>query len=228
MTASTDPSTCYVLAPDAPYLNNLAALWSKNPALARAVEALTDDACVEFKVEPSRSGPPTVTARTADGRSITLHSRYDPVLEAKKLIDPVKTDSCVAFYLLGLGLGYALEALFERTSEESLLFVFEPDLRLIRIALEQRDLSRIISSGRLHLFTDADKAELFTKLTPHSAMCSMGFEGVTHAPSLALHSEYFGEIQTWIAEFAAFSRTSLNTLVITGRRPAENVTPNIA
>src|SRR4051794_1669923 len=136
MTASTDPSARYVLPPDAPYLNNLAALWSRNPALARELEALTDGTCASFHVEPSRSGPPTVTARTSDGRSITLHSRYDPVAEAKKLIERVKTDSCVAFYLLGLGLGYALEALFERTSEESLLFVFEPDLRLMRIALE--------------------------------------------------------------------------------------------
>jgi hypothetical protein len=228
MTASIDPSARYVLAPDAPYLNNLAALWSRNPALARQLEALPEGTCASFRVEASRSGPPTITARTSDGRSITLHSRYDPVAEAKKLIEPVKTDSCVAFYLLGLGLGYALEALFDRTSDESLLFVFEPDLQLLRIALEQRDLSRIISSGRLQLFTAPDKADLFTKLTPHSAMCSMGFEGVTHAPSLALHSEYFGEIQTWIAEFAAFSRTSLNTLVINGRRTAENVTRNLA
>ncbi len=232
MTASCDPSTRYVLPADAPYLNNLAALWCSNPALARAVEALDDDSSayqstISYQVEASRTGCPTVIAHTSDGRAITLHSKYNPAAEAQKLIDRVKAETCVAFYLLGLGLGYPLEALFDRTSGESLLFVFEPDLRLIRTALEQRDLSRIISSGRLLLFTTADKSELFTKLTPHSAMCSMGFEGITHAPSLALYPEFYAEIQTWIAEFAAFSRTSLNTLVINGRRTAENVTRNL-
>jgi hypothetical protein len=224
MTASLDPSTRYVLPEDAPYLANLAALWTHAPALARAVEGVEE---CDLKVEPARSGAPTVSAQTADGRVVSLHSKYDPVGEARKLIDQVKTDGCVAFYVLGLGLGYALEELFDRASDESLIFVFEPDLRMVRAALEQRDLSRVIASGRLHLFTELDKADLFTRLTPHAAMCSMGFEAVTHGPSLALHPEFFSEVQTWIAEYAAFARTSLNTLVINGRRTAENVSRNL-
>jgi hypothetical protein len=80
----------------------------------------------------------------------------------------------------------------------------------------------------VYFVTVAEKGEIFTKLTPHSAMCSMGFEVITHAASLALHPEFFGEIQTWIGEFAAFARTSLNTLVINGRRTAENVARNLA
>jgi hypothetical protein len=230
MTASNDSSTRFVLPEDAPYLSNLAALWTSHPELARAMERLEDEEGtpeIAYHVETSRSGLPTLVAKGADGRAITLHSKYDPMAEARKLIDPVKTQTCVVFYLLGLGLGYPLEVLYERTSSESLIFVFEPDVRLIRHAMEQRDLSKIIASGRLHFFTSVNKSELFTQLTPHSAMCSMGFEGITHAPSLALHPEYFGEIQTWIAEFAAFSRTSLNTLVINGRRTAENVARNL-
>src|SRR5207237_10769553 len=122
-----------------------------------------------YQSYPSLAGCPTLQSHTSDGRAITLHSKYNPIAEAQKLIDQVKTETCVSFYLLGLGLGYPLEALFDRTSGESLLFVFEPDLRLIRTTLEQRDLSRIISAGRLLIFTTADKSELFTKLTPHSA-----------------------------------------------------------
>ena len=34
-------------------------------------------------------------------------------------------------------------------------------------------------------------------------------------------------MQTWIAEFVAFARTSLNTLVLNGRRTAENVSRNL-
>lgn len=229
MTATVDSSTRFVLPADAPYLKNLAALWANNPALARAIENQRNDSSGRrLEVSAARSGKPTLTVHTAVGRAITLHSKYDPAAEAQKLVEQAKIDNCVAFYLLGLGLGYPLRALFERASAESILYVFEPDVELIRTAFEQIDFSDIISSGRLHFFTKADKAEVFNKLTPQAAMCSMGFEGVTHAPSLELHPEFFREVQVWIAEFAAFARTSLNTLVINGRRTAENVTGNLA
>jgi hypothetical protein len=233
MTASTaDPSARFVLTEDAPYLANLAALWQVDPALARRIEApdtpFSTPACgAHLTVEPARNGEPTVTVRSPEGRAVTLHSKYDPAAEAKKLVESVDAERCVAFYLLGLGLGYPLQAIFDRASDESIFFVFEPDIELIRTALEQRDLSQLIASGRVYFFTVADKAEIFTKLTPMAAMCSMGFEGVTHAPSLALHPEFFGEVQGWIAEYASFARTSLNTLVINGRRTAENVTANL-
>jgi hypothetical protein len=234
MTASTDPSTRFVLPADAPYLANLAALWASDAALARRIEALDTEPAfgavgcgARFTVEPSKAGPPTVVVHTPDGRAISLHSKYNPVAEAQKLTDNVRTGGCVAFYLLGLGMGYALEALFDRASDESLVFVFEPDLELIRTAFEHRDLSRVIASGRVQFFTVADKSDILTKLTPHAALCSMGFEGVTHAPSLALHAEFFAQVQTWIAEYASFARTSLNTLVINGRRTAENIALNL-
>src|SRR5689334_20123553 len=110
MIATVDSSRRYVLRADDPYLANLAALWASDPALAREIEAIEESAS-DLVIERSRSGAPTLVAQTAAGRSITLHSKYDPVAEARKLMEQVKTEHCVAFYLLGLGLGYGLEAL---------------------------------------------------------------------------------------------------------------------
>ena len=39
MTASSDSSTRFVLAEDAPYLKNMAVLWTVDPALAGMIEA---------------------------------------------------------------------------------------------------------------------------------------------------------------------------------------------
>src|SRR5690349_1747186 len=126
MTASQDPSTRYVLPADAPYLANVAALWRQQPGLARAIEAM-DDVPPGLVVERAKSGLPTLGVRTAEGRVVGLHSKYNPVAEAQKLVEQTKLDGCVVFYVLGLGLGYHLEALAERASTESLIFVFEPD-----------------------------------------------------------------------------------------------------
>src|SRR4051794_35756659 len=106
MTASADPSTRYVLPADAPYLANLAALWSSNPTLARQIESLPETRS-DYAVELSKSGAPTLSARTPDNRTLFLHSKYNPVAEAAKLIDSANT-APVAFYVLGLGLGYHL------------------------------------------------------------------------------------------------------------------------
>src|SRR4051794_29570148 len=109
MTASSDPSMRFVLTDgDAPYLKNLAALWASEPKLAWAIEAL-DDSKSPYHVEPSRSGLPTMKAQSDDGRSLYIHSRYEPADEAAKLIDSVNTKEVVAFYVQGFGLGYHIE-----------------------------------------------------------------------------------------------------------------------
>src|SRR5437868_1923832 len=108
-TAVQDPSR-FVLDEDAPYLKNLAALWTVEPNLAAAIEALHPRP--SYRVQASKAGPPTVSVPTADGRMVSLHSRYRPVEEAKKLLEDVDAGGAVVFYLFGFGLGYHVELLF--------------------------------------------------------------------------------------------------------------------
>jgi len=141
----------------------------------------------------------------------------------------VATESSVVFYVLGMGLGYHVESLFERVSEDAVIFVLEADLCILRTAFEARDLTRLIDSGRVFFLFGkaAEKSELFIKLTPYSAMCSMGFEGLAHPPSLGLYPAFYRQAQELLTEFASYGRTCLNTLLMNGRRTAENITRNL-
>jgi hypothetical protein len=58
-------------------------------------------------------------------------------------------------------------------------------------------------------------------------MLSLGFGAVHHAASLQVQNQFQLQMQTWIAEFVSYARTSITTLVINGRRTAENITRNI-
>ena len=216
----------YVLPDDAPLLKNLAALWATDPELAAELESLHPTP--GYPVERSKAGPPTL-AITPPGaaRPIYLHSRHQPLDEAARLIDAVGVGEAFAFYVHGFGLGYHVEQLFERASREALLFVFEPDLRLLWTALEQRDLCKLIESRRVLFITRPDKSDLFVRLTPHAALISVGVESVIHPPSMQVAGEFHRQMQAWLAEFASFSRTSLNTLVLNSRRTAENIARNI-
>ena len=223
MTARTDPSRDHVLPADAPLVRNLAALWATEPPLAREIEALPDG---PYMIEPSRSGAPTVVIE-ASGREIYLHSRHEPVEEANRLVAHVDFDEKVAFFIHGFGLGYHVEAVFDRASDEAVLCVVEPDLRMLRTTLEARDLSRLIESRRLLLLTKVDKSEIFVRLAQQMAMFSLGCETIEHGPSVRLRPDVHGQFREWMDEFIAYSRTSINTLVINGRRTAENIARNI-
>jgi hypothetical protein len=223
MTATADPSRDHVLPADAPLVRNLAVLWATEPRLAREIEAMRETA---YATEPSRSGAPTLVLESS-GREIYLHSRHEPIDEAKRLIAHIDFDERVAFFVHGLGLGYHVEQLLDRASDEALICVCEPDLRMIRTALECRDLSRLIESRRVMFLTKPDKSEIFVRLAQHMAMFSMDYETVEHGPSVRLNPAHHAQFREWMGEWAAYCRTSINTLVINGRRTSENIARNI-
>jgi hypothetical protein len=223
MTATSDPSRDHVLPADAPLVRNLAALWATEPRLAREIESLNEPG---YTIEPSRSGVPTLVVESS-GREIYLHSRHEPIDEAKRLVAHIDFDERIAFFVHGFGLGYHVEQLFDRASEEALICVCEPDLRMIRTALECRDLSRLVESRRVMFLTKPDKSEIFVRLAQQMAMFSMGYETIEHGPSVRLNPSHHAQFREWMGEWAAFCKTSINTLVLNGRRTAENIARNI-
>ncbi len=218
-----DDGRAAVLPNDAPYLANLAALWAADPILARQVESLESS----YPTEPSKAGPPTLCLAGDAGRAIYLHSRYQPIEEARRLIDGVVVENTTFFYLHGLGLGYHLEQLFDRCGEEALFSVFEPDILLVRTLLLNRDISRLIESRRVLFFYRDDKPDFLRRIESHSSVVGLGTVSIDHSPSLQLQPEFHQRMKQYVEEFASYCRTSLATLVLNGRRTAENVARNL-
>jgi hypothetical protein len=228
MTASSDPSLRFVLDPGSVYLKNMAALWTSEPRLARAIEALRgDEPGPTYEVEQSKSGPATAKAQTFEGRSIYLHSRYNPADEAARQIEKADVENIVAFYVSGFGLGYHVQALFDRCGDDTLVCIFEPDLRVLQIAFEHNDFSKLIECSRVMWFWKDDKAELFNRLTPWQPSITMGFERISHQPSIELAPAFHQQMATYVDEFKAYAHTSVTTLVLNGKRTAENVASNL-
>ncbi len=222
---SADESTRFVLPADAPLLANLAALWLADAKLATAIESI--DGRPSYPCEASKSGLPTLAIATEGGATLSMHSRYQPIDEAKQLVASVPTGERSAFYVQGFALGYHVEQLFDAAGDEAILLVIEPDLVMLRTAFEQRDYSRLIESGRLLWCWEPDKAALFTQLQPNIALITTGFECVAHAPSVQRSPEFFAQVKTFVGEFEAYARTTINTLVLNSKRTAENIARNL-
>lgn len=226
MTASADASMRFVLKEDSPLLANMAAIWATDPQLAAELEnCLGGEA---YAVETSRSGSPTLSLPTNKGTRLYLHSRHQPADEAKRLIDSADLDGKVVFCVQGFGLGYHVEELFKRVSDEALIIIAEPDPLVLRTAFEQRDFSRMIGTGRLIFLIQLDRGRIMLRLAGQQALVSVGFSFVPHPPSLQLHADFHRQMQDRMDEFIGYSRTSINTLVINGRRTCENIAGNLA
>lgn len=116
---------------------NLAALAKTRPELARRIAEAAPSADAELGV--SRSGEPWLRVG-----GVLFCSSVDPVAEGRRLAADAPEGPLA---VLGFGLGYHLEPLLGRD-----LLVWEPDLGLLRLALEARDLARLL--GKLRLITD--------------------------------------------------------------------------
>lgn len=83
----------------------------------------------EVEITPSRLGPATLKLA---GRSV--HSRFDPLGEAQKRLKVIQDDESDGYLLVGLGLGYFLDALGEEREKPVVVVVFLPSLleRILR------------------------------------------------------------------------------------------------
>lgn len=240
MSATLTPSPTYTL-PAAPppepaptqhlLVANLAALFAADLPLARALDALPDSALPPLT--PTRSGHYTTSLPDASCRPVALHSRHDPLDEARRLLTTPEVTADLAgkvcFDVHGAGLGYLLTELLPRVPSDAMILLFEPSLPLLRRMLECVDLAKPLKSRRISIVTSSDKSALFAAIAQRTVMLSMGMASVSHPPSARLPgaSEFHDTCRTHLTDLASFSRTSLNTVVINGRRTAENIARNL-
>lgn len=165
--------------------SNLKALALRNPKLHHRL-ALDSGGNGSFLVSMAASGAPT--AHLVDDRNTYLHSSIDPAGEAREAANNFLLVNQGPVLLLGLGLGYYLEAALKRVNPCVPLFAYEKDQQLLRLTLMRCDFSRDIISGRLHILSDTDIEYLGRRFAGKSGLA------VWPHPVLGVHYDW----ETWI------------------------------
>ncbi|WP_303674178.1 motility associated factor glycosyltransferase family protein [Vampirovibrio chlorellavorus] len=118
----------------------------------RAVSPIT-----EFELNPCPDGGYTLLYR-----GVALHDPQGPLSEAEAVIAQQATLVADRVHVvLGLGLGYLLEALSEKSPGQ--MVVYEPDAALLRFVLENVDLAHLLSLPRVALFCDQQDFLLYLR-----------------------------------------------------------------
>ncbi len=214
------------LADDATYVRNMAALFRSDMDLAQRIDECEPDATVT--IAPARRGGATasvVSART--GMPVYLHSRIDPESEAERFAESIALGEHFCFVMGGFGLGYHLRALARRLKGDSFIVVTEPNLALIRAALETVDLTDLLTDNRCVILTGSDKGEMHSRLGPHNTLMMMGAQFVTHPASEQAAGAFHAHMRQLVTDYMTFCRMNIVTLVTNSRITCRNIANNL-
>ncbi len=179
------------------YKKNFSLLKKWDPLLAQRVKNYTGASRIEVIQAKSQNPIPATD-------SISLHSRYDPVKEARsfvKSISDINNSDCLVF---GLGFGYHIKELCKHGLKS--LTVVEPSLDLFKQFLQEIDLSSLGSQPRLYV--NENPAQVATRLEEKEWL------RIEHLPSLRLHPHYFSCLMKGMEGAACLANNSLKILVI--------------
>ena len=166
------------------FKQNLRVLEKSFPDLAKKVyeTELSDD----IVLITAKDGSPTAKIRTQKGE-ILLHSKVDPVLEAKRIAERVVREETGEGYLLaGLGLGYTLFELLGKIEEQVSVIIVEKRLDLFKLSLSLFDYRPILKAATLS-FLIGEKPE-------DAAISARSIQVIKHSPSFNLYPDYYSFI----------------------------------
>jgi hypothetical protein len=154
----------------------------------------------------------------AGAKSRAMGSRRRPLEEAGKLAQTIDVTDTAAVAVLGFGLGYHVQAIAQKMRLTGVVFIFEPDVALLRTVLERIDHSAWIRGHNVCLLTDPeDAAAISASARGVEGLLALGFKLLQHPADrvrLGAAAERFSERFTEVIK-------SVRTTVVTTLVQAE-------
>lgn len=205
--------------------SNLGLLSRRQPELALRLRETSSP--VEIFISPSGLASARISR---DSSILPLHSRYDPMKEARQALRRHDISGADYFIFLGFGLGYLLDAVLEGCADHhsSHYFVVESNLGVLRASFEARDLASMLSLPHLHFAWPSAGAELAEQWRSFfDPVCAQKSVYLTHPPSAALDPEGYKAAVEIIQSQTFQTFTDINTLVAKSRDFLNNFVENL-
>ncbi|RPI71326.1 MAG: DUF115 domain-containing protein, partial [Desulfobacteraceae bacterium] len=185
--------------------DNLKVLEKKNPALAEFLQGIQIPD--SFSIVKARNGLPTVRFDSETGRSHWLHSDADPLAEARRQLDGLSFKNPDATVLFGFGLGYLAREIAARKEPEHVLCIAERFPALLKLAMEQTDLTLLLSSTNVYFFLEQSATRMLDGFKPLQLKAVSGDIHKLMAPAfLLLYDDYYAEIEKKLNEHVSSLR----------------------
>ncbi|HEY4600596.1 MAG TPA: 6-hydroxymethylpterin diphosphokinase MptE-like protein [Cerasibacillus sp.] len=125
----------------------------------------TDLQLQQLECMASKAGYKTIRYHVDKNQPLMVHSIYNPIREAERVIashkDGIKDDTHIFFY--GIGMGYHVEKFIEQYPNNS-YSLYEPIPEVFFEMSKHRDINRIIAKNIRHLYVDQHNKETLAYL----------------------------------------------------------------
>lgn len=203
------------------YERNLGLLKSLDAAAARKVEEAPDFSSCELI--RSKIGLPTLRV-SQNGTSVLLHSSYNPLEEAQRIVSEYRIKESDYLIVLGFGLGYHIRECL-KSSPQTKIWVIEPQISLFKKIISLIDITSLLP--RIRLILEDDFLAIERRLKRSSQIMLTGkILLLPHFPSLQLFPEY-GQIRKAVLDIIHWARLNLNTNIRVGVSFQKNILANI-
>jgi hypothetical protein len=173
-------------------------LWPAEAACGKLPSVSSETALSISIVDSRTKGIPTAVVRRADGQEFFLHSRENPLEEARMMIREKPIKERTLYVVLGFGLGYHIRELLEKIPESSHVAVIEPDFACLSSGLLRdggKRFSDWMQDSRLHCLVYHDPAAVPMYLADQIAKLRLlALEMITHQPSTLTAESFYGAL----------------------------------
>lgn len=174
----------------------------------------------KYEIIASRRGPETIRL-TRENKEIFLHSKYDPIKEAKAFADNIYSEDIELFFVIGLALGYHLHALAEMLSPDQGIIVLENNENLYNLAKDRALYDKLENNSQVTIhkaFTVKDYISLLQKFIGNDNL-----KLFIYGPSLDSFPEEFIEVKELIEEYRVKEQSITSYLQMMQKNFYENI-----
>ncbi|QPJ63320.1 MAG: motility associated factor glycosyltransferase family protein [Candidatus Nitronauta litoralis] len=192
------------------YQSNLSCLYDLHPELAKKVD--NQKFSEAFQIESSKSGSPTLLLKNHDGKTLSLHSRYNPAQEAEQFIQKLNPEGSSNFIILGLGLGYHLLNLIQNAPRHSKFLVVESKVEIFHRALQCKHIEPLLQNKNIRwIVGEIPDQEITTLSDWWDSFTLNGFKLVRFPPLSQLDPEFYENMRSSIEETLRETQVAHNT-----------------
>lgn len=185
-------------------VDNKPILKVKNTKLLHKLEQISYKT---IEVIDSKVGIPTFTINN-NGQQIYYHSKYNPLQEAKALIEKEVNVETEYVLFIGLGLGYGVQELISEYSKVK-ISIFEPNLEVLKYFLEHFNLSQIKTNKLDCIYDDINEVTRNSKLI--EVLANKNSKIIVHPLYLRLYSKELKILTEELKKFLESKKSSTIT-----------------
>lgn len=182
---------------------NYEILLQKYPQLYKKIMSIKNEEFDKYQLIISKNGYPTIKIKNKNSTNF-LHSKYDPINEAKQIVDEYYCEDINTYVVYGFGLGYHIEELSKKNRNIN-IFVYETNIFIFKLALDNCDLSNILIKSNVHVILEDDIIAFSQQFNKTMDIVDRKF--IVHMPSLSAVPQSLVDIKYLLEGFKVEENT---------------------